>query len=562
MIEDRTSEAPSGRVRDRDRIERHLRIQYEAARILAGAGSLAEATRALVERLCRGIDWDIGGCWEVNGSRLVCTATWCEEASPLEPFARASEEQIFAPGEGLPGRVWESGEPAWIEDLRLDANFPRSAIAERCGLRTGLAFPITLGGNVLGVIETFSRIRVPRDDATLEMFAALGAQVGQFIERRRAEEELRRRERELTDFLENAAIGMHWVDADGIIIWANRAEMEMLGYLPEEYIGRPIADFHTDAGVIEDILRRLRAGEELHGYEARLRCKDGSIRDVMISSNVRREDGRFVHTRCFTRDITQRKAVEEALRRSNDALRDLTARLREANDAKDEFLGMISHELRTPITTIRGNATVLRKRFDDMPTEDRDAALRDIEQESQRLQRMIDNLLALARVETGRRIEPEPVLLHREVRRLAEEHEQQHVWRRVIVRAEPELDPVAAEPAYVEHVLRNLLGNAEKYSPPHEPVEIAVSRHTCGVAVAVLDRGAGIDDEEAERLFQPFYRSPRTASAASGAGLGLAVCKRLVEAQGGAIWARSRPGGGADVGFILPEWPRASTVEI
>jgi PAS domain S-box-containing protein len=129
-------------------------------------------------------------------------------------------------------------------------------------------------------------------------------------ERKRAAEAARRAEEEVRDFVENASVGMHRVDADGIILWANRTEMEMLGFAREEYIGRHIADFHVDRPLIEDILRRLANRETLLNYEARLRCKEGSVRHVLINSNVLWDGDRFVHTRCFTRDITDRKASE------------------------------------------------------------------------------------------------------------------------------------------------------------------------------------------------------------------------------------------------------------
>ena len=124
---------------------------------------------------------------------------------------------------------------------------------------------------------------------------------------------LRRREKELTDFLENGSTGLHWVAADGTILWANKAELDLLGYEKSEYLGHNIAEFHADSEVIEDILRRLQAKETLRNYEARLRCKDGSVRHVLISSNVLWDGDRFVHTRCFTQDITDRKRVEEEL---------------------------------------------------------------------------------------------------------------------------------------------------------------------------------------------------------------------------------------------------------
>ena len=137
------------------------------------------------------------------------------------------------------------------------------------------------------------------------------AQASEIADREQAEDALRRKQAELDDFIENAVVGLHRVGADGTILWANRAELDLLGYAREDYIGRPIADFHADAPTIEDILRRLASREELHSYPARLRCKDGSIKHVVISSNVLWEDGRFVHTRCFTRDVTDRVRVEE-----------------------------------------------------------------------------------------------------------------------------------------------------------------------------------------------------------------------------------------------------------
>jgi len=139
-------------------------------------------------------------------------------------------------------------------------------------------------------------------------------------------EELRRRERELADFIENASVGLHWVGADGTILWANQAELDLLGYTREEYVGRMITEFHADEDAINDILRRLMNRETLHDYEARLKCKDGSVRHVLINSNVMWEEDRFVHTRCFTRDITERKRAEEELQKSRDQLEELLSR--------------------------------------------------------------------------------------------------------------------------------------------------------------------------------------------------------------------------------------------
>lgn len=127
-------------------------------------------------------------------------------------------------------------------------------------------------------------------------------------------------ESDFADFLENAIVPLHWVAADGTILWANRAELELLGYPREEYVGRHIAEFHVDSEVIKDMLARLARGESLRDRDARLRRKDGTIRDVLISSNVLWRDGAFVHTRCFTADVSERKRLEGTLRASERRL--------------------------------------------------------------------------------------------------------------------------------------------------------------------------------------------------------------------------------------------------
>ena len=181
-------------------------------------------------------------------------------------------------------------------------------------MHSAIACPVVVGDRTLGVIEFFTKRIREADTDLLETMGTVAGNVGQFIERKGAEDELRRSEQELADFFENATVGLHWVGADGIILRANRAELELLGYSREEYVGRPIADFHADEATICDILDRLQAGEELHEYPARLRCKDGSIKDVLIDSSVLFRDEQFVHTRCFTRDVTESKRSEAALR--------------------------------------------------------------------------------------------------------------------------------------------------------------------------------------------------------------------------------------------------------
>ncbi|HJW16650.1 MAG TPA: PAS domain S-box protein [Flavisolibacter sp.] len=147
--------------------------------------------------------------------------------------------------------------------------------------------------------------------------------INDISEHKQVQTQLERRNLELRDYIDNAAIGLHWVDAKGIILWANKAEMDLLGYAANEYIGHHISEFHVDQDKINDILSRLSCDETLRGYESTLRCKDGSIKTVYISSNVFRENGKFIHTRCFTIDITEQKKLFEGIKNSELRYRSL-----------------------------------------------------------------------------------------------------------------------------------------------------------------------------------------------------------------------------------------------
>ena len=142
---------------------------------------------------------------------------------------------------------------------------------------------------------------------------------------------------DFADLFENGAVGLHFVGPDGIVLNANQAELDFLGYSREEYIGHHIAEFHVDALVIKDILARLSRKETLKNYEARLRAKDGSIKHVLITSNVLWDNNDFIHTRCFTRDITDRKRVEEERERLMHELEQAHERLEEKIGELEEF---------------------------------------------------------------------------------------------------------------------------------------------------------------------------------------------------------------------------------
>jgi PAS domain S-box-containing protein len=374
--------------------------------------------------------------------------------------------------------------------------------------------------------------------------------------RRQAEELLRRREQELTDFFENATIGLHWVGADGSILWANRAELELLGYTQEEYFGHHIAEFHADAEVIDDILTCLKRGEELHDYEARLRCKDGSIRYVLINSNVHWEDGQFIHTRCFTRDITDRKQAEEE--REQFLAREQAARVQaqEAVRVRDVFLSIAAHELKTPLTSLLGNAQLLLRRAE------RDGSMSDrgkktvqvIVEQAKRLNKMILALLDVSRIETGQlSIEWARVDLCALVWRVVEEVQPTLFNHSIDCRTPAGALVIDGDEVRLEQVVQNLLSNAIKYSPQGGPVVVVLEQHGQQVRLSVTDGGMGIPQRDQSHLFQRFYRASNAeAQHMSGMGIGLYVVKEIVMLHGGTVGVESSEGAGSTFTISFP----------
>jgi PAS domain S-box-containing protein len=186
-------------VTERRHAEQRLLVQYRVARVLAEAATVEEATPKILQAMCECLGWDLGALWRVDREAgvLHCGELWRTPSLEAAQFEAVTRTSTFSPGSGLPGRVWASGAPAHIPDVTRDLEFPRAGIAEREGLRGAFAFPILLVGEVLGVIEFFSRQVWARDNDLLVMMATIGSQVGQFIERKRAENALQLAQSEL-----------------------------------------------------------------------------------------------------------------------------------------------------------------------------------------------------------------------------------------------------------------------------------------------------------------------------------------------------------------------------
>jgi PAS domain S-box-containing protein len=180
-------------VTERKREDARLAAQYAVTRVLAEAPTLASATPRILQAVCQCLDWSVGAVWRVDqkDKLLRCVETWHMPSAPVKEFDQSTHSRTFTLGVGLPGRVWSQAQPTWIEDVTRDVNFPRASIAAQEGLHAAFGFPILLGAEVLGVLEFFSNQIQQPDRRLLEMMSAIGSQMGQFIERKEAEDALR-----------------------------------------------------------------------------------------------------------------------------------------------------------------------------------------------------------------------------------------------------------------------------------------------------------------------------------------------------------------------------------
>jgi signal transduction histidine kinase len=248
----------------------------------------------------------------------------------------------------------------------------------------------------------------------------------------------------------------------------------------------------------------------------------------------------------------ERKQTEEENARLYEELQRTSESLQRANAVKSEFLGLISHELRSPISTVVGNGLLLLNRGHLLDEADKTQALQDIVTEADRLHRVIENLLLLVRVEAGQKLDVEPVELPAIIEDAVEGFYRRHTGREVKVFDAGDAPVALGEGTLITLIVDNLISNANKYSPEGAPIEVYLRRNEDDEPeIRVRDYGIGLEEVDVETLFVPFYRSSRAKGQAKGVGLGLAVCKRVVEAQDGRIWAESRPDGGSDFLFTL-----------
>jgi PAS domain S-box-containing protein len=331
----------------------------------------------------------------------------------------------------------------------------------------------------------------------------------------------------LATLVEHSADAIVTRTADSVVTSWNPAAEQLFGYPAEEMIGRTLDSLLPEdrAGEGRELVARALAGEAVRGFETQYVCKNERIIDVSVTMSPIRDDAGRVHElSMIARDITARKKSERELDRRYRELERLS-------ELKSQFVAVASHELRTPLTSIRGFASTLVNRWGSLADEDKRTFLGLIEGQSERLTRIVGEILTLARIEGGKLpVSPERVDVRAVAQRVVAE---QGVDVTVdVVGEEPAV--VTADPDHVHRIVLNLVVNAHAHGSPPYRISIGGDEHE--VVVHMSDEGAGVPEELVGSLFEAFTQGRGASLSGPGSGLGLAIVRGLAEAAGGRAW--------------------------
>jgi PAS domain S-box-containing protein len=433
-----------------------------------------------------------------------------------------------------------------IPDLQMKLSLVVPAIG--LGLRQVVALPLLMEGTLIGVIYIFRSRGGAFSANDRQVLASFADQAAIAVHNARLYQQLAHEKHRLDAIIQNSADGVMILDHQRRIRVFNRALEEMTGWSAEEALGQPCS------GVLalrdrqeENIcnatcpLSQTEPGEHLYA-EGDIQRPDGSVITVGITySPVYDKEGRLVSIIANVRDIT---------------------RFREAEEMKSTFVSVISHELKSPVSIIKGYADTLRREDAQWDTDTLRQGLAVIAEESDRLNKLIDNLLDASRFQASAfKLELSYLQVDKLAEKVVEEFRVQSSEHMFTLDFPPDpstgsghrLPAVWGDIERIRQVLTNLLSNAIKYSPRGGLIQTGGWADDDWIYVYVADEGIGIPKPEQERIFERFYRAESSLSRRTeGAGLGLYLCKEVIEAHGGKIWVQSEPGKGAKFIFKLP----------
>jgi PAS domain S-box-containing protein len=534
-----------------------IRLLESVAFAANEARSVEEALRSALSLVCAHTGWPAGHAYlRDDAGVLVPTGYWSmDDSSRFATLREVTAATRFGPGEGVLGRVLSTGEPVWLDDVSTDARYLRAAAGE-LEIRASLAFPVRIGAEVVGVLEYFSEDRVPPDPELLDVLDHVGAQLGVVVEREEARRERETSESRFTGIISISSDAVVSVDEEHRITFYNQGAEQIFGYTPEEAVGQPLEilipdQFHAahrrhvrEFGQSPVAARRMGERGQITG-----RRKNGEIFPADASITKLDVGGSIIYTSVL-RDITDRVQSEEALERQ-------AAELARSNADLEQFAYVASHDLQEPLRMVASYTQLLARRYGEKLDEDAKEFIGYTVEGVNRMKDLINDLLAYSRA--GARSNPlEPVNVGIVVERVLGSLQPAIEESGATVTSGP-MPVVMGDEGQLGQVFQNLIANALKFRHPEltPEVHVGAEKRDGEWLFSVRDNGIGISPEFADRIFVIFQRLHSRAEY-PGTGIGLAICKRLVERHGGRIWLESEEGKGTAFYFTIPEAGEAS----
>ncbi len=577
LLPDEGGQLPSvlGVIRDvteQRRGDRRQALQHAVAKVLAESSSVEQAVPDLLRAVTTVLEWHVGLFWRVREDDrvLICAQEWASSSAAVQDFLGVSHRHTFTSGFGLPGRCWARGEPLWIADVLKDSGFSRGPAAAMNALHAACAVPVWLRTNVYGVMEFFSREVSPPDADLLRTLGIIGSQIGLFIERTEVEAALRENESRTRLIIDTAMDAVIAMDTNGLITeWNSQAET-MFGWTHHEAVGRDLAE------TIIPPVYRIAHREGLAQYCATGKAtvlnrlieitalrRDGSEFPIELAIAPLRVEDTVIFS-AFIRDITARKEAERALtdyaqqlERINHQLDAALTEAKAATEAKSSFLATMSHEIRTPMNGVIGMTGLL---LDTNLTSEQREYAETVRHCGDHLLTLINDILDFSKIEAGKLtlevIEFDlRIAIEESLDLLAERASSKGLNLACLFHADVPRG-LLGDPGRLRQIVMNLAGNAIKFTERGEvAIQVTVdaqSEQEATIRIAITDTGIGISEEAQQRLFQSFSQADgSTTRKYGGTGLGLVICKRLVEMMGGTIGVTSQPGQGSCFWFTV-----------